>query len=267
MSGCCRRSTGSQQAVEFVGYSGGICTMPNFAVLDNIAHAELKVKIQYGEAFGDSINQALVFPTEFQVLQREYPIFFRQSDDQEYYAVVLLGLDKDENLFLDSGNWNARYVPAVQARGPFTLGIRESEDSEPVDPLVRVDLDDPRVNSDDGESVFLPHGGYSPYLDEVLKALKRIHVGTEVVGDFFSYLQKFDLIEPVTVQAQLSETIQYTVPDVFTISKTRMMALSGEELHELNGLGLLEHCFSIMASAGNFSRIVDMKAIKTKQFG
>ena len=243
--------------------------MSNFVVLDNVAHADLKVKTLYGEAYGDNVNQVLVFPTEFQALQREYPIFFRQSDEGGFFAVVLVGLDRDENLFLDSGRWNARYVPAVRMRGPFTLGIRENEDGslDEADPLVRIDTDDPRVGNEDGESVFMPHGGYSPYLELMMQTLRRLHVGTEVVSDFFSRLQAFDLIEPVTVQASFGERIQYTVPDVFTISKSRMAALTGDELHKLNELGLLEHCFAVLSSAGNMSRLVDMKAIKTGQFG
>ena len=243
--------------------------MSNIVVLDNVAHCDLKVKTQHGEAFGDNVNQALVFPTEFQALQREYPIFFRQSAEQEFYAVVLLGLDKDENLFLDSDSWNARYVPAVQMRGPFALGIREAEGGGPdeADPLISIDLDDPRVGYEEGESVFLSHGGYSPYLELMMQTLRRIHVGAAAAHDFFAHLQSFSLIEPVTVQASFGERIQYTVPDVFTISKSRMAELTGDELHKLNSLGLLEHCFAVLSSAGNMSRLVDMKALKTGQFG
>lgn len=236
--------------------------MSTFAVLDHIDHANLKVKVQYGEAYGDSVNQALVFPTEFQALQREYPIFFRQSEDQKFYAVVILGLDKDENLFLESGRWNARYVPAVQMRGPFALEIRKQEE----DPLIRINMDDARVG-EEGESIFLPHGGYSPYFEDMLQVLRRLHVGANAANEFFSHLQAFNLIEPVTVQANFSETMQYTVPDVFTISRTRMESLTADELHKLNQLGLLEHCFAVLSSAGNMSRVIDMKVLKTNELG
>ncbi|WP_086934431.1 SapC family protein [Agarilytica rhodophyticola] len=243
--------------------------MPTFAALDHIDHANLKVKVQYGQEYGDNINQALVFPTEFQALQREYPIFFRQSDDKKFYAVVILGLDKDENLFLQDDQWSARYVPAVQMRGPFALEIKDSQEGnlEQADPLIRINMDDARVSNEQGESIFLPHGGYSPYFEDMLQALRRIHVGASVVDDFFSQLTSFNLIEPVTVQANISETVQYTVPDVFTISRSRMESLSGDELHKLNQLGLLEHCFAVLSSSGNVSRIIDMKLRKANVLG
>lgn len=238
--------------------------MSKFVALDNVAHSDLKVNSQYGDAFANNVNQALVFPTEFQSLQREYPIFFRQSEDGKFYAVVILGLDKDENLFIDANDWCARYVPAVQMRGPFALSLHEvSEDRASPEPVINIDLDDARVNNDEGEPLFLAHGGHSPYLQEMLQVLQRIHVGAQVVKDFFNHLQTFNLIEPVTVEINFSETVSYTVPDVFTISAKRMQELNGNELRQLNELGLLEHCFSVMASAGNMSYLVDMKALKT----
>jgi len=244
---------------------GDTRSMSTFAALDNVVHSDLKVNDQYGSTFANNVNQALVFPTEFQSLQREYPIFFRQTHDNTFYAVVILGLDKDENLFVEDHQWNARYIPATHMKGPFALSLAKAgpDDTAP-EAVINIDLDDPRVNSDQGEPLFLAHGGHSPYLQEMLKVLQRIHVGTRVVDEFFMHLASFNLIEPVTVEVNFSETMSYTVPDVFTISKTRMQQLNGDELQKLNDLGLLEHCFSVMASAGNMAHLVDMKALHTK---
>jgi len=243
--------------------------MPTFDVLDNVAHANLKVKFQFGEEFRNNVNHTVVFPTEFQALQREYPIYFRRSEEGQagggqFYAVALLGLDKDENLFLEGDRWHARYVPAVQMKGPFALELRQPDGSsaESGDPLVRIDLDDSRVNEEEGESLFLPQGGHTPFFDEMLQALRRVHVGAQVSGDFFAQLESFNLIEPITVQATYGETLQYTVPDMYSISAERMASLTGDELQKLNHLGLLELCYSVMFSAANMSHIVDMKRLK-----
>ncbi|MEM9572832.1 MAG: SapC family protein [Pseudomonadota bacterium] len=243
--------------------------MSNYQLLDNVAHADLKVNVGFGAAFGDNINQALVFPTEFQELQREYPIFFRKSEEDKYYAIVLLGLDRDENLFLENDVWNARYIPAAQMRGPFSVALRMGDDGlrENAEPLIQIDLDNPRVSKNAGEPIFLPHGGQTPYLEHVTQQLRKIHIGASIVDEFFGELDSIGLIEPITVEAKFTETEQYTVPDIYTISASRMMSLTGEELYKLNQLGLLEHCFAILASADNVSRIVDMKALKKGQSG
>lgn len=237
--------------------------MPALVALDNVLHAKLRVKPEYGSAYNNNVNQVAVFPTEFQMLAREYPIFFRKSEEGKFYAVSILGLDKDENLFLDGANWKARYVPAVQMRGPFLLEMRETAEGQPTaDPLVRINMDDPRVNEDEGESVFLAHGGYSDYFESILQALRRIHIGAQTMDAFFEQLSHFDLIEPITVQASIGESTRYTLPDLFTIGKERMAKLDGASLEQLNQQGLLEHCFAVMSSINNMSYLTDMKAIK-----
>lgn len=236
--------------------------MPNFVTLDEVAHSDMRVSTDFSETSHAQVNQTLALPTEFLQLAKEYPIFFRKDEAAKFYAIVLLGLDRGENLYLKNGDWDARYVPAVIERGPFGMALAASPDSvgDADAPVLKVDLDDARVNSASGERLFLMHGGQAPYLEAVTKVLNRIRVGTSLVEPFFDQLIAFDLIEPIALEAKFSEDLQYTIPDLFTISRERLANLSPEELHQLNKLGLLEHCFAIVLSMDNFSKIVDMKA-------
>ena len=88
--------------------------MANRVPLDNVDHQHMRVMQR---ATADvSVNQALVVPSEFEQLQREYPILFRKDSDGEFQAVAVLGLDRGENLFLSEGEWTTRYVPATLRR-------------------------------------------------------------------------------------------------------------------------------------------------------
>lgn len=235
--------------------------MSKFVPLDNIIHADLRVKIQYNELTGDNLNQALVFPTEFNELQREYPIVFRRSEAGEFRAVVLLGLDREENLFLEDGHWKARHIPAIRSRGPFNLALHEDDNemSQRSDPVVQIDMEHPNLSNEEGVGIFLSEGGHSAFLTQTLNALRKLQVGTQVEASFFAELEKFDLIEDITLEANLNDREKYTIPDVYTISRQRIASLSAEDIHHLNQSGLLEHCFSVMSSLGNMSRLVDMK--------
>jgi len=101
--------------------------MTNTVLLNNIDHRDLKIVPQYGEAFGDAVNQTVVFPTEFAEVQKEYPILFRKDEDGKYQSVALLGFDKAENLFLDGSEWHAHHVPVFHQRGPFMIGFQKQE--------------------------------------------------------------------------------------------------------------------------------------------
>lgn len=236
--------------------------MANTVLLNNIDHRDLKVITRHSPEFGDNVNQVQTFPTEFGDVQREYPIFFRKDPETgEFQAVALLGLDKGENLFLDETGWHARYIPAIMARGPFMIGFQEQEvDGElRKEPMIHVDLDDPRVNETEGEPVFLPQGGNSPYLERVGNSLKRVYDGLELNKPMFELFDAAGLIEPVTAEIKLSETEQYTVQHYYTISQAGLAQLDGDNLEKLNKAGFLGAAFMVLNSLANVSRLIDLK--------
>ena len=61
-------------------------------LLNNVDHHDLRVITRHGREFGDAVSQVLVFPTEFESLQRDYPIVLRRSSEGPLRPVALLGL-------------------------------------------------------------------------------------------------------------------------------------------------------------------------------
>jgi hypothetical protein len=228
-------------------------------LLNNIDHADLRVAVGYGPAFGDAINQVRVFPTEFEALQREYPILFRQAEDGEMQAVALLGLDRDENLFLDGDAWRARYVPAMQRRGPFSIGLRPSPEGGAPLAEVNVDLEHPRLASGEGEAVFRRHGGATPYLEGVTAALSDIYDGLDAARRMFAAFEALELVAPVTIDITVGEGRRYELDAVFTINAERLAALDGAALAQLHQAGWLAAAFQAASSLGNIGRIVELK--------
>jgi hypothetical protein len=235
--------------------------MTNRVLLNNVDHADLRVITGHGPEFGDAINQVLVFPNEFEDLQREYPIFFRKDADGRLQAIALLGLDRDENLFLDERGWNARYVPAAQQRGPFSIVLQGARGGEP-QAMIHVDLDHPRVSRSEGEALFLPAGGNAPYLQHVSRLLGTIYDGLEVGEPFFQSLDRLGLIEPIEVEADLTNGKTYVIPDLFTVSQARLMEVGGEDLEQLHRSGALRAAYAVLSSMANVPRLIDAKLRK-----
>ncbi len=234
--------------------------MSNVVLLDNVEHHGLKVNIERGGVFGGNVNQALVFPNEFRDLQREYPIVFRKDAEGQYQAVVLLGFDRDENLFLKGTEWDANYIPAVLARGPFSIVVQRSmDDASGDDARIQIDLDNAAVNKEEGFPLFLPKGGQAPYLSHMVNVLRTLHDGVGIAQAFFGALVELDLIEPLTLEIKTSETKQYTVPEVFSISEEKFQNLPAEALDRLHKSGLLAVCYWVLASFDNIRSLVDRK--------
>ena len=235
--------------------------MTNTVLLDNVTHKDLRVRTGYSAEFGDNINMTLVFPTEFAFAQREYPILFRRESTGDLQAVVLLGLDKGENLFLDESGWNARYVPAVQQRGPFIIGLhqRNGASSGESEPMIHVDLDHPRVSSTAGAPLFLEHGGNSPYLEHVSRVLQLIYHGAELAPPMFAAFEEAGLIESMEAEVRLDDRVGYTLPDFLTINQDRLAALDGATLERLNSLGYLQLAMMVVHSLGNMEWLIELK--------
>ncbi|GAA4755871.1 SapC family protein [Sphingomonas daechungensis] len=235
--------------------------MSNRVPLDNVEHQSLRVAT-IASADRDLVNQALVVPGEFEEVQREYPIFIRKDQDGRYVAVALLGLDKGENLFLDGDRWDARYIPATIARGPFFLGIREGIDGAEPALAVHIDMDDPRVGSESGEPLFREHGGNSAYLDMVTSRLGLIHEGLVASPLMFALFEELGLIQPLDIDVQLGDGTHYRLGEMFTIGMEQFQALASDQLERLHREGFLAPAIFIRSSLPNMNRLVERKRRK-----
>lgn len=236
--------------------------MARYELLNNVTHKDLRVVTGFGSEFGDDIGMVLAFPSEYAELQREYPIFFRKDGDSgQWQSVALLGFEQHENLFLQDGRWNAAYLPGATAKGPFLIGFQEQRiDGElRKEPVMHVDLEHPRVSFSEGEPVFLPHGGNSPYLQHIAGVLRGIRDGLEFGTAMFAAFDSMGLIQPVNLDVQLDDRHRVSVNGLHGIDRERLAALDAGSLLRLNQAGFLEGAYLVLASMHNMRRLMAEK--------
>jgi hypothetical protein len=237
--------------------------MARYELLNNVAHKDMRILTRFGEAFGDDVGMVPAYPTEYAELQREYPIFFQKdSETGEYRSVVLLGFGRHENLYLQGDQWNAGYLPGHIARGPFLIGFQEQQDvdGEPRrEAVIHVDLDHPRVSFDEGEPVFLPQGGNSPYLEHIATVLRGIRDGVEGGKAMYEAFDSMGLIQPVTFDIKFDSAHGANVTGLLGIDRERLAALDAGSLHALHRAGYLEGAYLVLASMHNLRRLMAAK--------
>lgn len=224
--------------------------------LDNVAHADLRLATSHGADFGDAVNQIALFLPEFEEAQRCYPILFLPQETGVPQAVAILGLDRDENLFLDGDRWAAGYVPAMARRGPFLIGMDDGE------PMIHVDLDHPRIvkeNDQGGEPLFLPQGGHAPALERSLDALRSIHLGHEAAPAAMRLFDELGLVQPVSLSVQVGEQQSYSFKDYLAITPDRIAALDAAALARLNEARLLMTAVFAASSLANMNQLIARK--------
>jgi hypothetical protein len=239
--------------------------MARHVLLNNVEHKNLRVITRRGPHFGDNVGNVVVFPTEYRELQREYPIVFRKEPGGDnFLSVAMLGFAKDENLFLEESGWNARYLPAVLARGPFLIGFQETQIDGEVrnSPVIHIDLDHPQVSETEGEPLFLKLGGNTPYLQEMTAVLDRIHRGIPLSKDMFAAFTALDLIDPIKLEIKVSGDEQHNLLGYYSINTDKLRALDADSLVRLHRAGFLESAYLVAGSLRNVQRLVDLKSVR-----
>jgi hypothetical protein len=225
--------------------------MANPVLLNNVEHKDLRVLTGHGARLGDGLMMALTFPAEFRYVQAHYPIVFhKDADGTGFQPMALFGLKKGENLFVQGERWDASYVPLSIQRQPFLIG-RDGEEL-----VVHVDLDSPRIaRGDEGERLFLDHGGTGEYLEHVNSMLLALHEGMQATPAFVASLMELELLESFVVDIELAGS-QNRLAGFYTINEDRLGALDGEALGRLHQRGYLQPIYMVIASQENFRALI-----------
>lgn len=223
-------------------------------LLNNIDHKDLRIITRHARGLDDSHAYVQTFAGEFRLLQAHYPIIFRkQSEAHPYEPVALFGFETDENLFLEEDRWDAPTLPLLVERLPFLIG-REGDEL-----MIHIDVDSPRISTTEGEPIFLPHGGMSPYLEHVNSMLLTIHEGMGSNAAFIEALEKHELLEGFALDITLDDGSQNRLAGFFTVNEERLAALDGAALDSLHKAGWLSAIYFQIASLSNFRALIDRK--------
>ena len=240
--------------------------MTNFALVNFDDHQDVRVITDRSAKYGDAVSYALTFPFEFRSVQAFYPILLHQDASGELLPVALFGFEQGENLFLDESGWDASYVPAMIRREPFLIGYQGSElqTDEEKARVLSIDMDHPRVNTDEGEPLFQPLGGRSDYLDYSAALLEQIYEGLLHGKDFVAALREHDLIEAATFDITLSDGSYNQLLGFHVLNEEKVRELPGDVLGSLNENGFLMPMFMMLASTGNMRGLIERKERKER---
>ncbi len=232
--------------------------MSQYEILDKDKHRQVRVRTGYGAALGDAAMYVMTYPMEFRDIQSCYPILFTKDPNTGgFFAVALLGVEADQNLFLQDGGWDASYVPAMVQRQPFLIATGGDGDNQ--NPVVSLDLDHPRVSNDDGEALFDDQGNTSDFLNQKISLLDKIHRGLQHGVGFIDTLLKHELLEEITLDIAFNDGSKRSVQGFYCIAEERLYQLQGEVLEALNNAGYLQPVFMAVASLSRMRDVFERR--------
>jgi len=228
--------------------------MSQYQILNREKHRRLRVRTGYGAALGDAVMYAMTYPLEFRDIQSCYPILFTKDPNTGgFFAAALLGLEADQNLFLQGDRWDATYVPTMVQRQPFLIATGGEGDDKP--PMVSLDLDHPRVSQDEGEALFDSQGAPSEFLNQKIGLLEKLHRGLRHGSGFIDALLQHQLLVQIVMDLAFTDGGKKTLQGFYCIAEERLYQLQGDVLESLNQAGYLQPVFMAVAS---LSRVRDL---------
>lgn len=234
--------------------------MSNHQILNPADHGALRVRTGAGAQLGDGVMASLVVPGEFRALACDYPILFRHDPaSNTFSALALLGFEHGENLFLEGDNWAAASKPLSIAIQPFLVG-RSADGEGPAQ--VHIDMAHPRVaagEADEGTRLFDDDGRPTPYVEQIAERLSALDEGYRASGDFFAALERYQLLEPFSMDVTLESGMQHRLVGYHLVDEEKLAALEPGALGELHRDGHLANAYAAVVSLGNLAKLVERK--------
>jgi hypothetical protein len=197
--------------------------------------------------------------TEFGAACRDYPIAFIGGQDGVYVAMAVLGLEKEQNLFVsDDGGWDASvYLPAYVRRYPFCMTRVTVDGKEQPERIACVEK---RAISDKGETLHDGQGNPTPLWEERRKLLFDYENDLVRSDEMARAIAGLGLLETFTMQAMPNQGAPISMTGMHRVAEQKLGTLAPEKLKELTQNGVLARVYAHLISLSNFGRLLDRRA-------
>jgi hypothetical protein len=221
-------------------------------VLNRDAHRNLKLRSTPTFAYAAGTNSVPLTGAEFAASARHFPILFVNDANNQPSPIALLGLRRDENLFVDDkGNWAGGYIPAFIRRYPFVLIEKPGEQ----DLTVGIDEAFQGFNASEGEAIFDGEGKDTPALQRAITFLNAYQADAKRTADFVAELVRLDLLVPQAINVQQKDGHKFKLDGFSIVDESRLGALGDSDAGNLVRNGFMGWIYMHLLSVNNVSEL------------
>ncbi len=212
-------------------------------------HRDWSLAARTDYEFAAHSNSAPMAAVEFPAAAGEYAIVFTGTKEV-VQPLVILGLNPDENLYLDEqGKWSARYIPAFVRRYPFVFSQSKDDESKLI--LCIDEQYDGWAQDGSGRRLFDENGEKTAYFNKMFDFTKEYQREAERTRVFCRTLKELDLLEPMTAKFKLPSGQKAQLTGFMAIDRDKLKALPGDKLAQLAKTGELELMYTHLQSMRN----------------
>jgi len=218
------------------------------AVLDVVAHAQLKLRPDASFAHAANEQMLPVVLTEFVQLACEYPlVFVKNAETGQLKAVALTSLQAGQNWFYRPTGWQASQIPQTLRQYPFTL-LPDAAGQ----PVLAVLRSSSRLSDSDGIALFNPDGSPSTLQQQLSEQLTRFLLALQQTQLFIQRMTELGLLE--AQQLQLADGRE--ISGIYLISQTKLSSLPAGVLQQLQQSGELRLVYAHLLSLQHIEKLL-----------
>ena len=226
-------------------------------LLDRAKHRRRRIRPGASFVFARKANSLYLAGAEFAEACKEYAIVFTRGGNGRVIPVVVLGLRRRENLYVDeAGSWQGRYLPAFVRRYPFVLAELPGQGSL----AVCIDESYPGVNDTQGEALFDAAGQDTPFLRNALDFLTACQQESLRTDGFCQRLDQAGLLTEMNARADLVDGRTFSVNGLLVVDEKKLKALPDATALAMFRSGELNLVAMHLLSLSNMQQLVDRLA-------
>jgi hypothetical protein len=237
--------------------------------LDPAVHRSRKVVPLTDFSVAKDLHAVYVTATEFPQAALEFPIVFVETGRHDpagrpmMSPAALLGLSHGENLHVEGGRWEARYIPAYIRRYPFSTATMPGASGT----NVLVDEAWSGFSDGAGEPLFEEGDAPAPALRRAMDFLERFELEAERTRAFCDRVVTLGLLKEMKADATLPNGQAISVDGFHAIDEEKLHALPDATVLELWRTGLLMLMQVHLMSMVNIRHLVNKKAARLAALG
>lgn len=218
-------------------------------------HGQLYLEPVDGFEFARETNSLFIAAVEFPKACGEYPIVFGADNKGDVFPVVLLGMKKNQNLFIDKkGQWKAEYIPAYVRRYPFILAQPESGADK-----FAVCIDEAYSGfniAKEGRPMFNAKGEESAVLKQAVEFLKDYQNQVHLTTLFCKSLAALGVLEPMQANIELKGGGKFALGGFQCVNRAKLGMVKPAKLADLVKTGHMELIYAHLLSLNNVGALL-----------
>lgn len=230
--------------------------------LNKVEHQGLYLKAGKDFSFAQRLNSVPLTAVEFSLAAAEYAIVFAGTE-KEVMPAVIMGVNKDENLYVGEQGWKSSYVPAFVRRYPFVF----SNTADGKQLMLCIDEAFTGFNKEGrGERLFDSDGEQTQYLASILAFMEDYQAHYRHTQLFCQKLIELDLLQPMNAKVNIKGQGARSITGFMGVDRNKLKQLDDETLGQLAKNDWLELIYLHLQSVRTFGQSID-RVIKKSDVG